>query len=201
MKVLMFSGGVDSTYLAWKLLTEKSDPEGVHLHYVSIRNNCENIWKHEDVATKKIVEYFRKQKLKFEFSTSIFEFFGFPCPGFDSDLLLVVAQKVCMNVYGHKISVLLGWTPHDIQRPEIMDRSERHVSQNIWHSLVQSMANRDRVNDELSFPLIDWNITKDIMIKEMPKELLDLTWSCRFGVDSPCGHCHSCNERKSIGIQ
>jgi len=200
MKILMFSGGLDSTYLAWRLLNNNDDPDGVHIHYVSIRNDCEPLWKKEDIITEKIITYFRVNNFKFQYSTSKFEFFGQPSIGFDSDFILVVAQKLCMNAYGNKIDVLFGWNPYDLTRADIANRSERHVTQNIWKALVESTHNRDRINKELQFPLLDWNITKDMMIKEMPKELSALTWSCRQRIDIPCGSCHACVERQQYEV-
>jgi len=195
MKILMFSGGLDSTYLAWRLLTNNDDPDGVHLHYVSMRNDSERLWKKEDIATENIVSYFKKQNYKFIYSKSKFEFFGHVSCGWTSDILPVIAQKVALNSYGHKIDVLFGWTPYDLEQPAVRDREDRGVVQNIWKSVVQGLSNRQYVNEKIQFPLIEWNITKDIMFKEMPQDLIDLTWSCRNGGDTPCGQCHSCIER------
>jgi tRNA(Ile)-lysidine synthase TilS/MesJ len=126
MKILMFSGGLDSTYLAWRLLTNNDDPDGVHLHYVSMRNDTESIWKKEDIATKNIIDYFKKQNYIFQFSSSKFEFFGQPSCGWTSDLLMIVAQKVALNSYGHKIDILLGWTPYDMEQQAVKeDGNER----------------------------------------------------------------------------
>ena len=105
-----------------------------------------------------------------------------------------------MNAYGNKIDVLFGWNPHDLTRPEIALRSENHITQNIWKALVESASNKHVINKELQFPLLDWNVTKDMMVKEMPKELSDLTWSCRQRIDKPCGTCHSCIERQQYEV-
>jgi tRNA(Ile)-lysidine synthase TilS/MesJ len=200
MKILMFSGGLDSTYLAWRLLTNNDDPDGVHLHYVSMRNDCEGIWKKEDIATEKIVSYFKIHNYKFIYSKSKFEFFGQASCGWTSDLLMIVAQKVALNSYGHNIDVLLGWTPYDMEQQAVKERWERKVTQNIWKSAVQSLSNRQYVNEELQLPLVKWGITKDMMVKEIPKELFDLTWSCRTNNYIPCGQCHSCIERKKYEV-
>jgi hypothetical protein len=195
----MFSGGLDSTYLAWRLLKENNDPDGVHLHYVSMRNDNEQLWKKEDIATEKIVSYFKKNKYEFLYSKSKFEFFGHVTCGWTSDLLPMIAQKVALNSFGY-IDVLFGWTPYAMEQPAVIDRWERGVVQNIWKSAVQGLSNRKFVNEEIQFPLIDWGITKDIMMKEMPKELFDLTWSCRTDNDDPCGACHACLERKKYKV-
>lgn len=193
MKLLMFSGGMDSTYLAWNLLSTKTP---LDLHYISIRNDTESIWKQQDIRTKQIVEYFKHQSFDFNFTKSKFELFGYKSTGFDSDLILLVAQKIVQNYYDN-VDVLLGWNPYDMKRPIIADRAKRHVTSNIWKALVESTMNRDFINKELQFPLIEQNITKIDMMKAMPNELLDLTWSCRKGGDEPCNKCHSCRERNA----
>lgn len=93
-----------------------------------------------------------------------------------------------------------GWTPYDMEQQAVKERWERGVVQNIWKSAVQGLSNREYVNEEIQFPLIEWGITKDIMFKEMPRELFDLTWSCRVGGDVPCGLCHTCKERQKYEV-
>ena len=193
MKLLMFSSGLDSTYMAWKELTSGADK--IHIHYISIRNDVESIWKREDVASEQIIKYLRNEGFDFEYSKSKFEFYGFKVCGFDSDLILLVAQKVAQNLHGY-VDVLMGWNPYDMQRPAIADRANRNVTSNIWKSLVESALKGNFINKELKFPLIEGNITKDEILKEMPQELIDLTWSCRKGEDVPCGKCHACIERR-----
>ena len=200
MKIVLLSGGMDSTYLAWRLLKEET--EGVHLHHVSIRTSVETRWKKEDIAVPNIIEYFKRQGFKFDYSYSVSELYNTERVGFDSDTVLLYAQKLAQNYpWESSIEVLLGWNPQDVERPEIAERAERNVTGNIWKALVQSASNRTQIDEELKFPLIKWGINKDTMFKELPKELLDLTWSCRQGGEQPCGSCHACLEKQSALAQ
>lgn len=195
MKILMLSGGLDSTYLAWRMLSEPGCG-GVLLHHISLKSKFIHRWKRELSSVLKIVEYFKQQGFKFEFTKSNFELTHYSCTGFDSDTILLVAQKIAQNYGNQKIELVLGWNPFDMERPVIADRAKRNVTGNIWKALVQSANNRDNIDEEIKFPLIKWGVNKDTMVKELPKELLDMTWSCRFRIDEPCGNCHACLERK-----
>lgn len=195
VRIVLLSGGLDSTYLSWRLLSEGYC--GVHLHHVSIVTSVENRWKKELECTNKIINYFTSKKFQFSYSNSRSEFLNQERIGFDSDTVLLYAQKLAQNFISDRIDVILGWNPHDIQRPDIAERAERNVTGNIWKALVESASNRNNINKELKFPLIEWGITKDIIFKEMPQELIDMTWSCRRKIDIPCGVCHACLERKT----
>jgi 7-cyano-7-deazaguanine synthase in queuosine biosynthesis len=189
----MFSGGMDSTYLAWKLLSEGI--HNLHIHHVYIKNR-EKIGREQYKHVAPIISYLKNQDFKFEYSESAFEF-PLNRIGFDSDLLLLVAQKICQNMHG-QVQLYMGWNPHDMKRRVIADRAKRHVTDNIWKALIESCNNRARIVKEIRYPLIEWNKYKFHMIQEMPKELLDLTWSCRSGIDGiECGKCHACKEKKS----
>ena len=194
MKILMFSGGLDSTYLAWKLLSEAEDR--VHLHHVSIRTSIESGWKKQDVIVKQIVDYLKQCNFVFDYSESRFDLFNQKYIGWDTDVALLAGQKIAINCSDKYIEIVLGWNPFDLTRDCVADRNNRLVSQNIWKALVESAHNRKYINSNIQFPLVKQNINKDRMFKELPQELIDLSWSCRSGDDTPCGWCHSCKERE-----
>jgi len=193
----MFSGGLDSTYLAWKFLTQNKK---IHLHHISIRNDTLFPWEVQDKACKKIIPYFKERGFNFEYSESVFEFFGLRSVGYDIDLQLVCAQKVAQNLRPYKVDVCIGLTTHDINRTPTAVQKIPQI-QDIWRPLlVRARVGGDNINTSIQFPLVDDNITKPEMIKDMPKDLLDLTWSCRTPADNkPCGSCHACRERLPLG--
>jgi 7-cyano-7-deazaguanine synthase in queuosine biosynthesis len=190
--LIMFSGGLDSTYLAWKFLTENKK---LHLHHISLRNESKFPWELQDEACQKIVSFFKKQGFEFEYSASVFEFFGFRGVGLDVDVQLLFAQKVAQNFRHSEVTVYIGLNCHDMIRSPIPDRKLPQI-QNIWKALIENTRYGDHINKTLNFPLIDDNTTKPEMIRNMPKNLYDLTWSCRKPIDNkPCGSCHSCREK------
>ena len=192
MKILMFSGGIDSTYLAWKLMKNKTP--NLHLHHASIRNDADTCWKKQDEAMEPILSYFKDRGFEFEYSESVFEMYGWNQVGYDSDLLLLIAQKLAQNFDG-EVQVLMGWNPTDMKRSCIDDRARRGVTQNIWLALIESARNRQDIDKTLYFPLIEEGITKTEMMREIPQDLLFLTWSCRRSKDgTPCGRCHACRD-------
>ena len=198
MKLLMLSGGLDSSYLAWKLIQEG---ETVHAHHVSLRNNVNPIWKQQLKAVENVLDFIKRQGCTIEHSTSRFDFYDFNSVGFDSDLFLLVAQKVAQNLFLRfdKVDLVLGWLPSDIIRStSIINRGERKVSQNIWSALIASTKRPERINSEIQTPLITHNLNKLDILYRIPQELSDMTWSCRRPdkEGNPCGRCFSCIELK-----
>jgi 7-cyano-7-deazaguanine synthase in queuosine biosynthesis len=189
-KLVMLSGGLDSTYLSWKMMSEGEKP---HLHHVHIING-ESVGRNQYKRIQPILSYFKKQNFIFRYTESKFE--NRKVIGFDSDLLLLVAQKICWNVK-KPVQLVMGWNPFDMTRPAIASRAERNITSNLWNALIDSTNNKF-IEREISFPLIEKNIYKEDMIREMPKELLDLTWSCRKSTNGvPCNKCHACIERSN----
>ena len=64
-----------------------------------------------------------------------------------------------------------------------------------------AMAARARFVDnatrgEISFMLLDANYHQGVAMREMPQALIDLTHSCDSQEDAPCGVCFKCSKRK-----
>ena len=194
----MLSGGMDSTYLAWKMVKEKTP--NLHLHHISIRNYVDLLWEIQDSRTPLIIDYLKNIWNDFLYSESIFDFSGFRKIGWDSDVVLLFGQKIAQNYPKQRTKLIIGWNPSDMGRRVVAERAKRKVTSNLWEALVESANNRECIDKKLHFPLIEQNITKAQMIAEMPRELLNLTWSCRRPKgENPCGKCHACKEIKEAG--
>jgi len=194
--LLMLSGGVDSTYLLYHYLRDTEHP--VHAHHISMRYPHQQRWRVEDPACEKIVDWCRENLREFEYSTSRFDL-DFHRIGWDSDLQLLVASKVALNLGPHPIHVALGWCMDDLERARVRERREAGVTQEIWRTLCRS-TDRLNLSPRLFFPLIESGLTKADIHGLMPGELGRLTWSCRSpgfedGGPRPCGACHACRRR------
>ncbi len=197
--ILMFSGGLDSTYVLWELLSRTDLP--VHCHHVELRVASEPRWEHEKGATANVYKYCTANCRKFSHGYSAYSWpVKTPYVGWDSDLILVEAQKVAGNfalVKGiEKVQVILGWCQDDLERDVVKERASRNVTPNLWKALHAGLYAHQRkiVADTLSFPLLEQKKYKKDLLPVMPPELAELAWTCRKPTKegTPCHQCHAC---------
>lgn len=194
--LLMLSGGVDSTWLLHHYLRDTD--HRVHAHHISIRYAHQERWRAEDPACERIVAWCRDRFRDFEHSTSRFDL-DFHRIGWDSDLQLLVASKVALNLGPGPITLALGWCTDDLERPRVQARQERGTTPRIWEALCES-AGRPRLNRTIAMPIVERGLGKADLVAALPAELMELTWSCRkpvfvHGTPRPCGECHACGLR------
>lgn len=198
--LVMFSGGVDSTFMLYHYL--KNTDYNIHVHHISLRYPSEPRWEEEDMASRKVVEYCKNIR-DFEYTESRFDIDFYKYVGRDSDTQLLVASKVAPNLKGN-VRVALGWQYRDIRSDVFTGRMDNKVSEKLWSALCNSMDAPfgENVSRKLLFPLIYLKMTKKNIIQEMQGELLKLTWSCRKPIvdenscSYPCGHCRVCKQIK-----
>ena len=199
INLVMFSGGLDSCYLLWHLLTKTDDI--IHCHHIKIINNIEYRWEEELEATLKIYDYCSKNYRTFFKSESTYELNAFnKYVGLDYDIVLLYAKNIAGNLANkfpaEYIQLSIGAILDDLESQGIKERRSRNVGDNLWIALHQCLEKyqRDQVNSYVSFPLIELKKTKYDIIKELPKELFNLSWYCRKPIkkNEPCKLCHSC---------
>lgn len=202
--LLMFSGGVDSTYLLYHYLTETVNP--IHVHHISLRYPQFQRWKMEDPAAQKILAYCVKNCRNFDYSESRFDLEPMRLVGLDQDLQLLVAAKIGPNLPGERVTLALGHCADDYDTPEARERVRLGIMDNLWLALRKSCSEGEKLSPERAKPLIDINLTKKDIIERMPPELLRLCWSCRCPdfvgeVGLPCGCCQTCIKIEGIMTQ
>ncbi len=183
--LLMFSGGLDSTGALWKLIQNKKNI--VHIYHLHLANK-ENRTKAEGIAVKKIVDYITKIS-HVNYSESYHQYPSYNNSFmFDSDLYNFMAGTVCKSLPNIQ-KVAIGRTKSDFG---IEERSMRGT--NILRLLSP--------NIEKIYPVGD--MTKIEIYNMLPKELRDMTWSCRTPVYvsekiiKECGQCKTCRELGAI---
>ncbi|MEE8476887.1 MAG: hypothetical protein V3S19_00875, partial [Gemmatimonadales bacterium] len=167
--LVMFSGGIESTYLLYHYLRNTSHP--VHAHHISIRYPHQQRWRAEDPASEKIVAWCKENARDFEYSTSRFEL-DFPRVGVDIDLQVLVASKVVLNLGRKRVTIALGWSVDDLEHPHARARSERDVTATLWRTLCQSIAGLGsavaglHVNEEIAKPILVRGLRKADIIAD-----------------------------------
>ena len=188
----MYSGGLDSLGMVYKLLTEDQYKDyDVHVHHVH-NKNVENRWRAEalavDIATKEL------KNLGFKFAYSESEIGTVPFGDkfmFDTDSMNFFAGYVC-SVNPNIVKVAMGMQANDAnQRLE-----ERRIRAN---KILQAFTPAEKI-----YPVM--NMTKREIYDMLPESLRDKFWSCRRPVYSekniaPCGRCDTCLTLKEQGIR
>jgi 7-cyano-7-deazaguanine synthase in queuosine biosynthesis len=188
----MYSGGLDSLGMVYKLLTEDEYKDyAVHVHHVH-NKNAENRWRAEqiavDIATKEL------KTLGFKFAYSESEIGTLPFGDkfmFDTDSMNFFAGYVC-SVNPNIVKVAMGMQANDAnQRLE-----ERRIRGN---KILQAFTTAEKI-----YPVM--NMTKREIYDMLPESLRNMFWSCRRPQYSekniaPCGRCDTCLTLKEQGIR
>ncbi len=196
----MFSGGIDSTGVLHKLMTDSEYLEHPlivqHIHIF----NRENRALAEASAVKKILKYYKEHSdREFLVTESIFNTTGFaPLQAnrfpFDMDVCAFMGANICAarKDIGR---VAMGRTKTDVDSggDNFMLRMKR--AQSIFKSVLA--LEKDRL-PEYIFPVVDFE--KKEIWDFLPKEVRENTWWCRRPIyqkgkePKPCGNCHTCKE-------
>ena len=195
--LVMYTGGLDSMGALHHLLTHTTNR--IHVHHIHLRNP-EHRWKAEQIAVKNSIPLLRQIR-QFRFSESGYSF-SFGRFGNDSDIAAFVAAQLLYN--DPKIRyVCFGVSADDIIREEnAPSENRRGQTKAILHAALTNHRRGDEV--ETIYPII--NTTKKELVESiLPKELVDVSWSCRTPVEvnntfTRCGECITCRHFKNVGL-
>ena len=187
----MYSGGLDSLGMIYKLLTDPEYKDYVlHIHHVHNRNV-----EHRDRAEAIVVERVLKEleQLGFSFIYSESEIASQPYNGkfmYDTDSINFFAGYIC-SVNPHIKKVAMGMQANDHNH----SLEERRIRAN---KIFTAFTDAEKI-----FPVLD--MTKREIYDSLPESLRDTFWSCRRPVYSekniaPCGRCDTCAKLREQGI-
>ena len=190
----MCSGGLDSTAMLVKLLAEGEEP--LRVHHIRMEN-AEGRASAEQAAVEAIVAYCRARYRPFRYSQSGLDFRALEAVPIDFLAIAFVACQVAIDTPGCD-RVAVGALAADT------DIEERSACQ---RRLFGEMYGCYRAR-ELGEPAVEWiypvyERSKRELAAGLPRELLELTWSCRrpvfvAGAFEPCGACKACLARTTI---
>ena len=175
--LVMFSGGIDSTYVAYDFLVNNPQKQ-LLIHHIKLQNR-ENRAYVEGIACKRIIEYFKQNNLNnFFYSESSFDYGDIKYLIYDIE---IVAFKIYLLLRHRYFNIQNIWLPF------YMNKSRGRY--NKFFKIV-GLCNR-QVN--FLYPIKD--MTKCEVMDKLPKDLLELTWYCRRPIQNkPCGSCATCLE-------
>lgn len=196
--VVMLSGGLDSTYTAYKMLRDTKDDTLLHIHHCEQRKgNVGDQWRMETIQVPKIIAWLRKEfpKRNIQVSTSRFEYRNSYWSGWDITHFTIFSIDVAKSIYaqniGAEISIALGIEKNLTRDDGLSYRMDEYME------VFKAMTSRMNTKPEFIKPIV--HMDRFDIIADIPPELRELTWSCRSPQRAgatyiKCGRCHACKE-------
>lgn len=188
----MYSGGLDSLGMTYKLLTDpKYKDYKVHIHHIHNRN-VENRNRAEAVTVNMVLT--ELERLGFSFIYSESEIASQPYNGkfmFDTDSMNFFAGYIC-SVNPDIELVAMGMQAND-DNQSLSQRRERA------DKILEAFTSVKKI-----YPVLD--LTKREIYDSLPETLRNMFWSCRQPVYleksiAPCGQCDTCIKLREQGIR
>jgi 7-cyano-7-deazaguanine synthase in queuosine biosynthesis len=189
--LVMFSGGIDSTAMLVKLLTEGTDE--LRVHHIHMQNR-EGRDAAEQRAVNSILSWCKEHYRPFRYSESGLDFRALEAIPIDYLSIAFVACQVAIDT-PRCTRIAIGALAADT---DIENRSARQ--RRVFDAMYECYRAR-----KLGEPQVEWiypvyDVPKTEIAAALPAGLLDLTWSCRRPVDGfrPCFNCKACKLRQGL---
>ncbi|HEX5768435.1 MAG TPA: hypothetical protein VFX94_09405 [Burkholderiales bacterium] len=187
--LVMFSGGIDSTAMLVKLLTEGTDE--LRVHHIHMQNR-EGRDAAEQRAVDSILSWCTEHYRPFRYSESGLDFRALEAIPIDYLSIAFVACQVAIDT-PRCSRIAVGALAADT---DIENRSARQ--RRVFDAMYECYRAR-----KLGEPRVEWiypvySLPKAEIAAALPAGLLDLTWSCRrpVGGSRPCLVCKACKARQ-----
>ncbi len=190
----MFSGGLDSTAMLLKLLAETQDE--LRVHHIRMANR-EARAAAEQSAVERIVGWCRERYRPFRYSESALDFTALEAIPIDYLSIAFVACQVAIDTPRcNRVAVASLARDTDIE-----NRSARQ--RRVFDVMYECYRYRQLGEPDMQWIYPVYHATKRELAAALPRELLEMTWSCRRPVRAPqglrpCGACKACLARAGI---
>lgn len=188
----MYSGGLDSLGMLYKLLTESDYKDyKIHVHHVH-NKNVENRHRAEAIAVDLATRELKRLGYEFVYSESEIGTQSFDNHFlFDTDSINFFAGYVA-SVNADIKKVAVGMQANDFNH----SLEERRVRAN---QILSAFTDAEKI-----YPVMD--MSKREIYDMLPDSLRDMFWSCRLPRYSektitPCGRCNTCVTLREQGIR
>jgi 7-cyano-7-deazaguanine synthase in queuosine biosynthesis len=188
----MYSGGLDSLGMIYKLLTDpKYKDYNLHIHHVH-NKNVENRYRAEKITVNMALTELKRLGFNFVFSES--EIGSQHYNGkfmYDSDSINFFAGYIC-SVNPNIVKVAMGMqaNDHNLALEERRKRADK---------ILEAFTDVGKI-----YPVLE--MTKREIYDSLPESIRNMFWSCRRPVYTeknitPCGRCDTCVKLKEQGIR
>ncbi len=188
----MYSGGLDSLGMIYKLLT---DPEyqdyRLHIHHIH-NHNIENRDQAEAIVVPMVLKELKQLGFTFDYSESKISSQPYGLNFlYDSDTINFFAGYIC-SANSNIVKVALGMQANDFNH-SLEDRRKRA------DKILAAFTDVGKI-----YPVLD--LTKREIYDSLPDSLKNMFWSCRRPVYkeksiAPCGLCDTCVKLREQGIR
>lgn len=188
----LFSGGLDSLGMTYKLLTEEQYKDyDIHIHHVHNRN-IENRHRAEAIAVNIALKELKRLGFKFAYSESEIASMAYGKHFmFDSDMTNFFAGYIAsVNPDIKKIAVGMQSNDGSNNLPERRIRADK---------ILSAFTDVGKI-----YPVMD--MSKREIYDMLPETLRNAFWSCRRPIYTekniaPCGKCDTCVKLRKQGIR
>jgi len=192
----MYSGGLDSTAMLVRLLTETTDD--LRVHHIRMVNR-EGRADAEQAAVEAILEWCRRRYRPFRYSESGLDFTALEAIPIDYLSVAFVACQVAIDTPGCT-RIAVGTLARDLDE---IKRSVTAAQRRVFGAMYECYRAR-----KLGEPAVEWiypvyALSKPQIAALLEPEVRRLTWSCRRPVSTlagfrVCGTCKPCRARTDI---
>ena len=192
--LVMFSGGLDSTAMLVQLLTEAQDE--LRVHHIRMANR-EQRAAAEQTAVERIVAWCRERYRAFRYSESALDFTELEAIPIDYLCVAFVACQVAIDTPRcNRVAVASLARDTDIENRSAHQRR-------VFDAMYECYRYRKLGEPEVRWIYPVYHATKRELAGTLPRELVELSWSCRRpvpvgGAFRPCGACKACLARAGI---
>ena len=165
--LVMLSGGIDSVYALWKVLTETDDD--VLAHHINFVNS-ERRHVIEAQRCRKIVDYLRCRVRDFEYTESTLDHRNYAFFGYDMVAVGFEAGLVAQSYLFRKSRPVDRWTAGACVE-------EGTAMQGRWPHVLACCAANCFPHEAPAYLQLP-EVTKQEEVDRLPRDLLELTWGC-----------------------
>jgi 7-cyano-7-deazaguanine synthase len=188
----LLSGGIDSAFLGWKLLKSGAEVSGIYVNYgqrAFLRGRAAvNAFAQKARISVEILEV---PRLVESFIRSDDHGTVWAC----SKRIIFITAAAFWAFSSDCVALEVGLTKNDIDRLKADGEDTKRVIEGLENAVIATRGGQKKFEIRLPIQALS---KADVVSKALEMNCpLELTWSCEFGGDLPCGKCIGCKERKA----